>query len=108
MLTDRLVLAVDAAYLPYVWFDGYDNHWFRPEINPLPQIAHRKNYGVQLEAVLSYLVTDRLSIGVGGRYWFMQAQGETMFPGQDVASPEHYMTQRYGVFVQTSYKIDGI
>ena len=27
--------------------------------------------GVQTQAVLSYDVTDRLSVGIGGRYWAM-------------------------------------
>ena len=107
MLTDRLTLSGEAAYLPYVLFNGADNHWFRPNINPLPQIAYQKNYGVQLEAILSYLLTDRFSVGIGGRYWFMQAQGHTQFPDGVPASPEHYTTQRYGVFVQTSYKLAG-
>jgi hypothetical protein len=37
MLTDRIKLSAEAAYLPYVSLSGYDNHWLRPNINPLPQ-----------------------------------------------------------------------
>jgi opacity protein-like surface antigen len=105
MLGDRLKLSGDAAYLPYVLFVGSDNHWLRPDINPLPEQG--QGTGVQLEAILSYLVTSQFSIGVGGRYWYMQAPtGTAQFPGGLPASPETFRTERYGAFAQAAYKFE--
>ncbi len=73
MLAPRLKLTADAAWLPYVKFNGTDHHIFLgssivAEVFP----ESGRGTGVQLEAVLSYYLTDQLSIGVGGRYWAMR------------------------------------
>jgi len=105
MLTDRLKLSVDAAYLPYVNFDGLDNH-FRNPILPTLEFAHG-GQGAQVEALLSYYLTDRFAVGIGGRYWTMWTtngqlrafQGNTAFP------PRLYRAavEQAGAFVQASY-----
>ena len=105
VLGDRLKLSGEAAYLPYVLFDGSDNHWLRPDINPLPEQG--QGTGVQLEALLSYCITNQFSIGVGGRYWYMQAPtGTAQFSGGVPASPETFRTERYGAFAQAAYKFE--
>jgi opacity protein-like surface antigen len=107
MLTNRVKLAAEAAWLPYASYDGSDSHWLRPDINELPEEGTGHGDGVQLEGVLSYLVNDRLSVGVGGRYWLIEADGETQFPGDLPSSPETFRTERSGVFVQMAYKLGG-
>jgi opacity protein-like surface antigen len=100
MLTDRIKLAVDAAWLPYANVGGsVDNHWLRPEVNPWPDHGHGSGY--QLEAVLSYLVTDRVSVGAGGRYWNISANGADQLPGS--AQPTKVYVDRTMVFGQVSY-----
>jgi hypothetical protein len=117
-LIPRLNLTVDAAVLPYVSMTGIDNHWLRPEINPLPQAGH--GWGYQLEGILAYDVTSNFSVGVGGRYWFAETRsGTTQFPQQCFIFPEFvpcgfatslppsptkFTTERYGGFLQASYK----
>lgn len=104
-LADRLKLIVDAAYLPYVNFSGVDNHWFRANINPQVEVGH--GWGTQIEAILNYALTDRWSVGVGGRYWYFRTtKAHTEFVGF-APQEQTFDTQRYGVFVQTSYKFDG-
>jgi opacity protein-like surface antigen len=98
---NRLKLDVDAAWLPYVNFAGVDNHWNRPDINP--GVENGWGHGVQLEAFLSYLVTQRWSVGVGARYWAMKANGEWHFAGAQT-SPMDFQTNRSGGILQTSYK----
>lgn len=102
-LTERLRLEVDAAYLPYVNRAGFDNHWFRADINPQSEVGH--GWGTQFEAILSYAVTDRFSVGVGGRYWYFATDSaSTIFPREATTSPMQFYAERYGGFVQTSYK----
>lgn len=68
-------VTLDGAYLPYVSLGGFDNHWLRPDINPLPQAGH--GWGYQLEGILAYDVTRNLSVGVGGRYWYAKTDSGT-------------------------------
>ena len=78
-LVPRLSLSGEAAYLPYVRFTGTDNHVLRSLVSP----ESGDGFGVQLEAMLSYAVTDALSIGVGGRYWSMRTtKGDVNFGGE--------------------------
>jgi opacity protein-like surface antigen len=105
MLTDRIKFTADAAYLPYVNLSGFDNHWFRADINPETDTGW--GWGTQIEGVLSYAITDRWNVGIGGRYWYFTASNSvTEFPGS-VPQPSKFNAERYGGFVQTSYKFDG-
>ena len=105
-LSQRLTLDVEAAYLPYVDRAGTDNHWNRADINPGPETG--RGWGTQVEAVLSYAVTDRLNVGVGGRYWFMTTTtAGTQFPQATELQPIKFTVDRYGGFLQASYKIGG-
>lgn len=101
---DRLRLNLDAAWLPYVWMSGTDNHLLRPDLPvPTPEDGHGNGY--QLEALLSYKVNDEISLGVGGRYWHMQSKGAAhfeVFGGSP--QPLDFKADIYGVFVQGSYR----
>ncbi len=105
MLTDRLKIGVDAAYLPYVVFNGLDNH-FRDPIALFPASSHG-GQGVQFETLLSYYLTDRFAVGVGGRYWTMwTTNGQVgFFAGNQVGNPRFYRAtvEQAGAFVQASY-----
>jgi len=110
MLTDRVKLSGEAAYLPFVHFQGQDNH-FR---NPIVQFPATSNggHGVQAEALLSYYATDRLSFGVGARYWGLWTT-DGQFKFAEVGSPagpaRYYRAafEQAGVFVQTAYLFGG-
>ena len=112
-ITSRLKLSVDAAWLPFVWLNGTDAHWLRISSfpgdfsGPVPEDG--TGWGYQLEGILSYRVTDALSVGVGGRYWHMQTKGLTHFEGHisgfaALPQPVDWKTDNYGVFLQTSLK----
>ena len=106
MLTDRLKLSAEAAYLPWVNFRGLDNHDWR-ELQ-LPE-GGTKGDGVMLETILSYAVTNNWSVGVGGRYWaWYMREGTVGFDflglsGQPIQLAR-YNAERYGVFLQTDYR----
>jgi hypothetical protein len=108
-LAPNLKLSGDAAYLPYVNLKGADTHWLRLGIDfngPTPETGH--GTGMQFESVLSYNFNQYLTLGVGGRYWRMDApHGEARF---DVSAPgasaqvEKFQTNRYGAFIQLGLK----
>ena len=111
---DRVKLSVDAAWLPFVWLYGSDAHWLR--IGNLPgdfndKIAEDgKGWGYQLEGFVSYRVNEALSLGVGGRYWYMQSRGFAHFENRVVGftaapQPVEWKTESYGVFFQASLKL---
>ena len=109
MLTDRLRLTADVAYLPVVNYTGLDSHNARELL--LPETAS-KGDGVMLEAILGYDVTDTWNLGLGGRYWAWNTNtGTSTFnflgysPG--VVEPARYTSERYGVFLQSSYRWGG-
>ena len=64
-ITQSLKINADAAYLPYVRFSGFDNHWLRSLIIN----ESGKGSGTQIEAMLSYYLTEDFSLGLGARYW---------------------------------------
>lgn len=109
MLLDRLKLSGEVAYLPYTKFVGRDDHLLRT--NPTWFDHQGTGQGVQLESILSYLVTNNFNIGVGARYWAMWTNSGTftctgcgavgVTIGPDAGK---FNTERYGLFVQAGYK----
>ena len=110
MLTDQLKLTADAAYLPYVNYAGVDNHVLRTVNNTSLSPESGSGQGVQLEAILSYALTRQFSIGAGARYWGMWAtssDAKTNYFG--LPCPCQTLptrTERYGGFLEASYKFD--
>jgi hypothetical protein len=100
-LAPRLTLSGEAAYLPYVRFSGTDDHVLRELVSP----ESGNGVGVQLEATLSYALTDAFSLGVGGRYWSMRTtSGDVNFGGEGVIVPMRYAAEQAQVLVQGTYK----
>jgi hypothetical protein len=103
---DKLRINFDAAWLPYTWLNGTDNHLLRPDL-PTPIPEHGVGNGYQLEALLSYQVNDQLSLGIGARYWHMVSKGWADFSSAGGTSqPLDFTAKIYGVFVQGSYKFN--
>jgi hypothetical protein len=108
---DRLRFSVDAAWLPFVWLSGTDSHWLRiggDLTGPIPETG--TGWGYQLEGLVSYRVTDILSVGVGGRYWYMQTHGITHFENHIIGGggspqPVDWKVQNFGLFLQASLKL---
>ena len=102
MVTDRLKVEADVAYLPYVAFKGTDDHLLRALTIP----ESGNGMGLQLESILSYFVTDQLSVGVGGRYWAMWTTNNAIVDPNGSPCPcqtQPAKTDRFGVFVQLDY-----
>ncbi|XIA67584.1 outer membrane protein [Bradyrhizobium sp. TZ2] len=113
MLTERWRLSSDVAYLPWTDFRGRDNHLARPTTTFVDQRGEGGG-GVQVEGVLSYLITSNFSVGVGLRYWAMwtKKQGDVTCTGcagaHMIAEPQRakYSMERSGTFFQASYKFN--
>ena len=113
-LLDRLKLSAEVAWLPYEQVTSQDIHWLRlgsgflDISGPIPEGG--TGTGVQLETILSYQVTDKFTLGVGARYWYLQTRGSTDFEGVIVGFPSpgpqplNFTTTRYGGFAQGAYK----
>ncbi len=102
-LTDRLRLRGEAAAIPLAFLGGEDNHWLRPDINPLPLLG--RGYGLELQATLSYEVNDGFSIAVGARFSQFVAHGTAYFPG--IEEPQTTTSRRTGVFLQMAHTFGG-
>ena len=104
MLLPRVKVSADAAYLPYVWFDGTDNHVLRALVSP--EDGHGR--GAQLDLTISYAITDQLSLGVGGRYWTMATtHGDTDFGGTGFIIPQKFAAEQAALLLQGTYKFGG-
>jgi opacity protein-like surface antigen/outer membrane protease len=105
VLFDRWKLSGDVAYVPYTKFTGSDQHLDRRPPLTFDEAGH--GHGVQAEAFLSYLLTDQLSVGVGGRYWALWTTSGTDAPnGVVLPRNDTFRTDRLGVTFQASYKFD--
>ncbi|MGD0331877.1 MAG: porin family protein [Xanthobacteraceae bacterium] len=113
---DRLGINGDVAYLPYAQFSGLDTHWLRTPVAYFPEDGTGR--GLQTELILTYRITENLNLGVGGRYWAMWSTSASQSchggcidaAGGDAPSsppgPFTTNTQRYGTFIQMSYRFN--
>lgn len=115
-ILDRLTLTAEAAWIPFAMIQATDSHWLRIGTTPgsfsgpIPESGNGS--GVQLEALLSYQVWNCFNVGVGGRYWRIDTKGtgdlEQNVVGitSPMAQPMNFTTERYGAFVQGSYRFN--
>ncbi len=96
----------EAAVLPFVSLAGTDSHWLRIcdttgcFTGGVPEDG--TGWGYQLEAMLDYTLANRVTLGIGGRYWHMQSSGNTHFENHVVgvaASPQRvdWKTDYFGL-----------
>jgi hypothetical protein len=85
----RARLSLDLAAVPYAEFRNEDSHHLRAQpvgsnpfaLGPVPNIIDEgEGWGVQLDAELRYEIVRRTELGVGVRYWYLEArEGTTDF-----------------------------
>jgi opacity protein-like surface antigen len=98
----------EAAWLPIIYFSGDNSHFLRiPQdfSGPIPESGIGHN-GYELEADIDYWVSPNLTVGVGARYWSLNAKGNAEF--QDVAANaveqgSTFETERFEAYAQTAY-----
>jgi opacity protein-like surface antigen/outer membrane protease len=98
----------EAAWLPYMTFNGKNDHWLREPQDfsgAIPESGSGWN-GFQAEGELNYALSSNFDVGIGGRYWAMNAKGHANFQavtadgGPQVAT---FATQTAQGFVQSAY-----
>lgn len=97
-LTPSLKLSGDIAYLPYVKVDAVNHHVLKSVISP--EWGH--GTGAQLEAILSYAMTEQISVGVGGRYWSMWTTSGATNKGTIL--PMRFSAEQAALLLQASYR----
>lgn len=116
MFLDHWRVSADVAYLPWTDFQGRDNHLLR-DLTFFSDQRGSGGGGVQVEGTLSYFLTNNFSIGIGARYWAMwtrkhseifpnEAQKADSFRVAEGTLPANYRMERWGTFLQASYKFD--
>jgi hypothetical protein len=107
---DRWGIDGDVAYLPYSQYSGLDSHWLREPVAFFPQDGRGR--GVQTELILTYLVTENLKLGIGGRYWAMwttsasqSCNGGCIGASSSPPAPYTANTERFGTFVPNELSV---
>ena len=96
MIGERLKLTADAAYV-HASQKAVDDHYFTFGLDP----ASGSGNGFQVDAIVAYQLTDAFGVGVGGRWWHLSTNAVDSFDQLLT-----YRTDRYGVFLQGSYKLN--
>jgi hypothetical protein len=99
---DRFTFSAEAVWLPYAILNGVDDHLLRSDLGGGIN-EDGTGHGYQFEALLSYKVTPFSSVGVGGRYWHMESNGNTHFEVVGgLPQPVNWKSDIFGVFLQGS------
>jgi len=101
-VTERIGWRGEAVVRPLAFMAGVDNHWLRPDINPLPQYGVGR--GFELESAVSIAVTEQLELAAGGRIGWTQTNGESLFPG-GLAQPSTFTSRNLGIFLEARYAL---
>ncbi len=101
-VSPSVTLHGEAAVIPIAFLYGVDNHWLRPDANPIISVG--RGFGLQLEGGVDYAVNSQLTIGVGARYGQIWEAGASVFPPA-FATPQSATTRHIGAYLQATYAI---
>ncbi|MFI5014716.1 MAG: hypothetical protein ACHQAY_20465 [Hyphomicrobiales bacterium] len=111
-ITPQLTITVDGAFVPYAQGNGDDSHLLRQdELGSKPNVFLRGHgWGGQVDALVHYQVTNNFSVGIGGRYWYIDASSgyktdriDNLFGGPRLPLTT-FTTERYGLLAEAAYK----
>lgn len=88
-LGQRTRVSLDLALIPYSRFRNEDSHHLRGDLGPVPNILlEGEGRGVQLDAELRYEIRRRTELGLGVRYWYLDAnKGNRTTPNRPDVPP---------------------
>lgn len=105
-IIDRLDFTIDAAYIRSN-LNGNDFHNLRSDIRGVGEDG--QGNGVQLEGIFNWELSRDLTVGMGGRWWYVSTKGYTRFDQTAASGQPQGITvnqNTYGLLLQTNYKFD--
>lgn len=105
-LSDHLLFDFDTAYI-HAYLLGHDFHNLRSDIRG--EFFEGVGDGIQVDLSLNWLATPHLSMGLGARWWNVNADGYAHFEELAVEGrPQAINTtqQNYGLILQSHYRFD--
>lgn len=99
----------EAVWLPFLTFSGENYHYLRiPQdfSGPVPERA-TGHLGYQLEGEVDYALSHNFTIGVGARYWSLEAKGDVDFQSASATGESQvgtFSTQIFQAYAQTAYR----
>ena len=101
-LGSRTRIEADLALVPFARFRNEDSHHLRDDLGPVPNIILTgTGRGVQLDAELIHEVSRSTELGLGLRYWYLEADKGTRtvpnVPGAAQLPLVELVSQRAGV-----------
>ncbi|MDQ0325494.1 hypothetical protein J2R99_001343 [Rhodopseudomonas julia] len=104
LIGDRILVSAEGAFLPYVYLDGADSHHLRADFaGSIPETG--TGWGYQLEGMVNYRLNDSFTLGLGGRYWHMETDGNAHFENiaaGGTAQDEDWSVDMFGVTAQAA------
>ncbi len=102
---DRFGLSVDVAHVPYTSLHNRDSHYLRADLGGVPNIhMNARGRGWQLDAEVRRWLTRNASIGVGVRYWVLEADGKVNFGGSAPLPLNRIRSERGGITASLIWK----
>ena len=98
VVTSKLRVLADLAFVPYSRIANDDSHYLRADLGPVPNvITSGRGSGVQLELELRYALSDRLEAGVGVRHWQLSLERANVALAGATLPVTEFETRRTGV-----------
>ena len=99
----------EAVWLPFLTLSGENTHDLRiPQdfSGPIPERA-TGHLGYQLEGEVDYALSHNFTLGVGARYWSLEAKGDVDFQSVVAGAGSQigtFSTQIFQAYAQTAYR----
>lgn len=95
---DRFDLSLDVAFIPYADLHNRDSHYLRADLGGVPNIyMNGHGRGWQLDAEVRRRLTGNASLGLGLRYWVIEAGGTVNFGGGAPLPLNRIRSERGGI-----------
>jgi len=96
-LTEKARVSATLALVPYAQLRNEDSHHLRSDLGRTPNIKMEgEGTGVQLDAEARYAISKVLELGLGFRYWRLNATGTIQFAGGERLPLNEFDSTRYG------------
>lgn len=95
---DRFEVSMDFALIPYADMHNRDSHYLRTDLGGVPNIyMNGHGRGWQFDAEVRRRLTKNASLGLGLRYWVLEADGSVNFGGGAPVPLNRIRSERGGI-----------